>query len=352
MPCGRLSHILMLVPVFLPHIGGVERHVDGVARELSARGYAVSILTAKHEPSLPDYEVRAGVHIYRLSYRSPRSVWLWLLKHFSLLRKTDIVHCHDFVAFYYWYLPFRFLLPQIPVYVTFHGFEAYPPERSVILRRRVTARLSNGYICVGRYISNWYRTPCQNIVLGATGLEVAEGTRHDKQSLVFLGRLVLDTAPADILKACRTLKEHFGISLKVDFCGDGRLRSVLEDYSARHGLSVTFHGFVTDVAPFLSKAGFALVTGYLSMLEAMACGAVVLAYAPNPLRKDYWSIAGLGSRALTVASTPDELAGHLHRLAQDPEEAAASATAGREFAKSQTWHMLVDQYLKLYGVHV
>ena len=342
--------ILMIVPVFLPHVGGVERHVDGVARNLAERGHEVSILTVKHESGLPDHEVRSGVQIFRAPSRGRRSMWSWLLRHLSIVRNSDVVHCHDYDVFYRWYLPFRFLFPSIPVYVTFHGFEKYPPEPSAIRARHLVAGLSAGHLCVGEYISKWYGTPCPNVVIGATDAKAREGVRRRENAIVFLGRLEPDTSPGDILQGCRILKERYNRDVRIDVCGDGSLRTSLQEFSARHGLSATFHGFVPDARPFLTAAEFVVAAGYLSMLEAMASGATVLAYAPNPLRRDYWSIPGLGGRVPVVTGTPDEFAVSLRDLLQDSNRAAELAARGHEFATTQTWNALGDQYIRLYGV--
>lgn len=347
---GGARRILMLAPLFLPHIGGVERHVDGVARDLVRRGHTVTVLTFKHEPALPETETREGVRILRAPSRGRRSIWSWLLRHGALLRESDVVHCHDYITFYHWYLPFRFLLPSTPVFVTFHGFEAYPPPASAIRARRLVAGLANGYLCVGEYLAKWYGTPCPNVILGAVERK-DEAASHGKEAgLVLLGRLENDTAPAEVFQGLRILKERSRLEFRIDVCGDGSLRPSLEAYATRHGLEATFHGFVSDPTPFLSAARFTVASGYLSMLEAMACGSTVLAYAANPLRRDYWTISALRGQAPVVAESPEGFARCVGDLLEDPARAAGIAAIGREFAATQTWRALGDRYLQLYGV--
>jgi glycosyltransferase involved in cell wall biosynthesis len=351
-PAAEPRNIVMLVPLFYPHIGGVERHVDGLTQALRERGYSVSVVTMKHETNLPDREERAGIVIHRMPYASRFQVWLWILRNMKTIRKADLVHCHDFVTFYKWYLPFRLLFPWIPAYVTFHGFDKNPTDPSTIRKRKLTAALSRGYICVGDYISKWYHTPCTNVTLGATDLRPTPGAIRRDDRLVLLGRLEPDTAPEGILKAAHILRERFGTNLEIDVCGDGTLRPSLEEYVTKHSLSVYFHGFVTDVAAYLTQAKFAIALGYLSMLEAMACGAVTLSYAPNPLRKDYWSLAGLANAALTVTTSPEDLASCIHHLLANREETSRLAEKGSDFAQAQTWDALAKRYLELYGVRI
>lgn len=51
---------------FLPHLGGVERYVDKLSLELTQQGYECSIVTTRHDESLPIEEVIDGRKIYRL----------------------------------------------------------------------------------------------------------------------------------------------------------------------------------------------------------------------------------------------------------------------------------------------
>jgi len=349
---GGPRRVVMFVPLFLPHIGGVERHVDRIARGLNERGWSVSIVTVKHEPTLPDRENLDGVSLHRIPRPRRFLVWLWIIRHLSLMSRAEVIHCHDYLTFYKWFLPFRFLLFWIPVYVTFHGFEGYPVQPSVIRRRKLVAALSNGYFCVGRYLSKWYGTECTRVLIGATDCSPDPAIKREENRLVILGRLEQDTSPMGVLEAVQILKERHGTKLVVDVCGDGALRHSLENYANSHDLQVTFHGTVSEMVPFLSRARFVIASGYLSMLDAMACGATVLAYAPNPLRNDYWSIEDLDGGALTVSMTPDELADSLHRLSTEPRETENKTRKGMDFARSQSWEYLVNQYLDLFGVRL
>jgi glycosyltransferase involved in cell wall biosynthesis len=57
--------ILMLSEFYPPLIGGTERHVQTLARELVRRGHHVAIATLEHQGS-PVFENDEGVHVYRL----------------------------------------------------------------------------------------------------------------------------------------------------------------------------------------------------------------------------------------------------------------------------------------------
>lgn len=58
--------ILQVAPFFYPHAGGVESHVRALSRELAREGHAVTVLTSRHDPALPEEEVREGYRIRRV----------------------------------------------------------------------------------------------------------------------------------------------------------------------------------------------------------------------------------------------------------------------------------------------
>lgn len=58
--------ILMLSEFYPPMIGGTERHVQTLARELVRRGHHVAVATLEHKGS-PAFENDEGVYVYRLT---------------------------------------------------------------------------------------------------------------------------------------------------------------------------------------------------------------------------------------------------------------------------------------------
>lgn len=57
--------LLMISEFYPPRVGGVERHVQTLARELVRRGHHVAIATLRHKGS-PDFEDDQGVHVHRI----------------------------------------------------------------------------------------------------------------------------------------------------------------------------------------------------------------------------------------------------------------------------------------------
>jgi len=158
------TNVVFLARLYLPHVGGVEKHLQQISHLLKAKNN-ITIICFKHDRLLPDFEQIAGIKVYRLPRVDKWSVWWWFLQHLSLLKNADIVHIHDV---FYWYLPFRFLFPAKKVYMTFHGYEGSgPPKFSQIFWHRLAAYLTQGNICIGGFHQKWYGVKTSFISYGA-----------------------------------------------------------------------------------------------------------------------------------------------------------------------------------------
>lgn len=131
--------VLMLSDLYPPVVGGGERHVQSLSRELAKRGHEVSVCTIGHQ-SLPKYEEEDGVKVYRLEgifqripflfrdatrrWHPPTSDWLVTKKLEQILfeHKPDIIHAHGRIV--YSMFPLKNKL-DIPLVVTLHGYWAF-----------------------------------------------------------------------------------------------------------------------------------------------------------------------------------------------------------------------------------
>lgn len=66
----------MLAQFFAPVVGGEERVVENLGRELVRRGHEVSLATLEQERA-PAFEVRDGIRIHRIASLSSRAGWLF-----------------------------------------------------------------------------------------------------------------------------------------------------------------------------------------------------------------------------------------------------------------------------------
>jgi glycosyltransferase involved in cell wall biosynthesis len=184
--------ILFLTRRFYPDIGGVEKHVLEVSKQLVAQGYKVNVLT-ESKSSIKKTPFK-NIQIIRLPFfpegkMKKFAVWQWLWSNRKLILDADIIHCHDV---FYWYFPFRFLYPRKPVFTTFHGYESYPIKQKAILVRKISEKLSWGNICIGDFIKKWYKTTPTYISYGAVDspkLKAQSLQSPQKYSALFFGRL-------------------------------------------------------------------------------------------------------------------------------------------------------------------
>jgi glycosyltransferase involved in cell wall biosynthesis len=253
--------ILFLTRLYSPHIGGVEKHVQEVGLSLRKRGHRVTIISEE------------DIKYPHIKFLGLLTIWFWLLKNRSLIKQSDIVHCHDVFV---WYLPFRFLYPKKPVYTTFHGWEGkYPIPWWNILQKRLAAKLSKGNICVGKYLEKWYGIKADKIIYGGVSRSPKLKTTKIPKTILWLGRLERDTGILEFLDWLSKHKKYTAL-----FCGDGSLRKECEKYGK-------VYGFI-DPKPFLQKTEICVPGGYLAYLEAKAAGCRIKTFANNPLKKDYW----------------------------------------------------------------
>jgi len=329
--------ILMLSKFFYPHIGGVEKHVVEVSKQLIRKGHRIIVLTLKHDPKLPEIETSRGVKIIRLPYSESKwIIWKNLWQKRSLIKSVDIIHCHDI---FFWYLPFKFLFPKKPIYTTFHGWEGdFPIPKKNILIRKLSEKLSWGNICVGDYIRKYYGTKPNYITYGAITLE-PDGRRDRVLSeCIFIGRLEKDTGIEKYLKALKAIKQKH--DLKITFVGDGPYRS-----QARKIGPVT--GMVKTIQPYLKKPAYIFASSYLTILEAMAAKRPVFALYQNPLKK-YYLQQFPGARYMRISSSADELIKQFDNALKNPKKINQMIDKAYHFAQTQTWGKVTEKYLELW----
>jgi glycosyltransferase involved in cell wall biosynthesis len=333
--------VLMLAPSYVPRLGGVEKHVRSVCRELARLGAEVRIATPRWEEGWAEQEVIDDVAVRRLDLSARagrRELAPWV-------EWAEVVHTHDAYPFLKYYLPFRARRPRLPAFVTFHGYEGYPIPLEARLLRRLVLWLTRGNICAGAFIPKWYRFRCTHVTHG--GVDAPAARPPSGEGAVFAGRLARDTGFLGALEAVRLLKEEHGVSLPLEVCGEGELRAEAERVVESASLEATFHGQVSDVMPYLRRARFAFVTGLLTMLEAMASGAIVLSLYDNPLKEDYLRLFP-GARHAIISDSPAELARRAAELVASPDTLDAMAAEAYEFARTQTWGKVADLYVDLY----
>jgi glycosyltransferase involved in cell wall biosynthesis len=340
--------ILMFSPFYYPRIGGVERHVQRLSRELVDNGHSVVIITQKHDDTLPNCESLDNIEVYRMPSRGLLKRWLWLFEHRSLIKKSDLVHFHDFNAFY-WYFPFRFVYFLKSTFITFHGFEGIIPiPKRIKMLRKMAEFLTRGNICIGDFITKWYGTNASFVSYGAVD-DVRIEAKHHNGRAVFVGRLENDSGIETYLEALRIISENFNRKVGLDIFGDGSLRQELQTFVDRNELDVNLHGFVTNPEPYIANAKYAFVSGYLAILEAMIQRKFVFATYDNALKKDYLELIPNSKDMIVISGSAEELAERILHYDDRGEERQKLVDRSYVFATSCSWDKMAKRYLRLWN---
>jgi glycosyltransferase involved in cell wall biosynthesis len=138
--------ILIALTYYRPHVSGLTIYAERLARALAVRGHTVTILTSRHNASLPLEETQDGVHIIRAPVIARVSKGV-LMPTMGLLA-TRLIRSHDVVSLH---LPqfdasgiaLRGRLMHRPTVLTYHCDLLLPPSALNRLANRIVD-LSNG----------------------------------------------------------------------------------------------------------------------------------------------------------------------------------------------------------------
>lgn len=141
----------MLSDLYPPLVGGVERHVQSLSKQLTERGHEVIVCTIGQR-NLPAYEQESGVKVYRLEglfqkipflYRDPTRKghppmqdWLIRGKLAQIIReeRPDIIHAHGWMV--YSALPLKKGF-KIPLVYTAHGYRLFCPKMTLMKKNAI-----------------------------------------------------------------------------------------------------------------------------------------------------------------------------------------------------------------------
>ena len=345
--------ILFLTRLYYPHIGGVEKHVQKISKQLIKKGHKVTIIAEKDIAKEKEFEIKDAIKIYRIPIITNQKlkkflIWFWFLKQQKLIHEADIVHAHD-VAF--WYFPFHLLYFNKPFFITFHGYEGEkPPTQKAVLIRKISEKITRGNICIGDFIKKWYGTEPTLISYGA--IEKTQNSKiqitNYKYDCCFIGRLAKDTGIITYLEALKILKEQ-GNNLKLVICGDGPQRKKAEKFAQKNRLKTTFLGFVKNPKIYLSNSHFAFVSRYLAILEAAQVKKLIFATYDNEIKKDYLTMMPIAS-SIVINKTPQKLAKKIEHFLNHSKDAQELIDQSYSWTHNQTWEKITQSYLDLWRI--
>ncbi|XOB40928.1 MAG: glycosyltransferase family 4 protein [Candidatus Nealsonbacteria bacterium] len=176
-----------------------------------------------------------------------------------------------------------------------------------------------------------------------------------KINLLFVGRIEERKGLIYLLKAFKILNKRF-LNLRLIIVGDGPLESECKKYVKNNKLKeVIFEGRVKGsiapyyrtadvfISPALYRESFGLV-----LLEAMACGAPVVAFANQGYREVLKNKSS--GRFLTKPKDYKSLAKKIEILIKNPGLREKVSSKGIEEVKQYSWQTITNQILDFYKV--
>ena len=384
--------IVLLSWEFPPRIvGGIARHVFGLANALARNGHEVGVVTLDF-PGAPDYEDIEGFKVYRSKTEIGHPnflTWAFLFNHF--LEKTlaaanrefnyDIIHIHDWLV-----APagigFKHLLSK-PMICTMHSTEhgrssLHSPDTYMIdgmewwacyeaNRVIVTSNSMKGEVC------GHFHVPDGKVDVIPNGIcpekyEVKDdpwdtrrrfGVGDHEKMVLFVGRLVPQKGVEYLIRAVPRISGRFP-QAKFVIVGEGWMRSHLEWLADKSGQRrrINFTGFISDqdlVA--LTKSADVLVVPSvyepfgIVALEGMAAGVPVVASRVGGLAE---ILEHDKTGVFVYSRNPYSIAWGVERVLSDPGYKDwlvknAHETVRKRFSWEAIARQTVDVYKKVLG---
>jgi phosphatidylinositol alpha-mannosyltransferase len=294
--------VALVTEYYHPHLGGVTEHVQALKRDLARRGHRAIVVTARmrgQDPDEPDVRRVGHSQVVFSNGAFARVALGWglasRLEALFRAERIDVVHLHGPLA------PTLGLVAQtaadhlgIPVVGTFHSWfprsVGYSVFRSPLQRRltRMAARIAVSPTVVDA-LSRYFAADFDVIPNGVDVGYFHPDGRHpgplgpdDPPRLLFLGRLDPRNGLETLLQAMPAVLEAYPEAV-LTVVGDGPLRSRYERLAEPLGERVRFVGLIYDERPdFYGRTDLYLAPTRrasfgITLLEAMACGAPVVA---------------------------------------------------------------------------
>lgn len=273
--------IIMFCDSFYPQIGGVEKHVYNLAKELVMENNDVTVIAKTKQNDLK-FNIE-GINVEKITYYNKKQlmkVWKRLFSKFQQFKEADIIHFHDFYTLMFWFLPLSIFFRK-KIYITFHGYESFPIKKRYIIYRKICSKIAKKSIIIGEFINKWYKCNILNISYG--GCIIRDNKVINKtKDIVYVGRLDKDSF---ILKLLESIKNTPNISFNLDIYGKGEYLSKINKYDF-----VNYMGETNEIEEILPQYKVCLTNGYLSILEAIAAECIPICYYDNQLKYDYYSM--------------------------------------------------------------
>ncbi|MER6947334.1 glycosyltransferase [Nonomuraea sp. NPDC000554] len=350
-------------------LGGTEKQLCLLARELRLRGVEVHVLVLSRGGPYEQTLREVGIEVHHLGFgREPSGLstlnrnLMAFVRLVGLLRdlRPDVLHAFLHEGYMIGAVAARFAGFPLVVVAGRRGLRHFERRRGWLLAlERVVTRVTDHVVANAVAVAEDARTvegvPARKLSviyngLPASAFEGAEPERVDTSLPV-----VVCVANLRSVKGLRFLVDAAGMLSRrgrpctVVLVGEGVERGRLEAQASALGVDVRFVGARNETAGFLARADVVVLPSLSeglsnAVMEAMAAGRPVVAT----------SVGGtpelLEDRGVLVpASDPVALAEGIARLLDDPDLAASLGAAARAWAgKNLDMDVMVDEHVRLY----
>jgi len=350
--------IILLSSYFTPHVGGVERHVEGLARNLHERGFEVEVITSSS----------SGRGNFPFSVRRWWSIHLPYSPIIPFLRRRleriegDIFHSHTPPPF------FSHALRKSPHVITYHcdvelpsSYRGIPIPKGIskaILRKtermlcealeraEAVIATTRSYAESSRILKN----KDFRVIPNAVDPKEFEGEEIEKEPLIlFVGRLSYSKGVDVLIKALRELE----VRARCVIIGDGEDRRRFEALAKELGTEVEFTGYLPreEVIRNMKRASLLVLPSIsrleafgIVLLEAMACGTPVAA-------SDIPGVGEIAREAGFVFPAGDyrRLAEIINEVLSDEQKVRRIGERAKKVVKEKySWDVVVERIIELY----
>jgi len=362
-------------------VGGMEEHVELLARHLDRQRFDVFAVCPDWEPTEP-FSRSLGEAADHIALRTPDrryGLWRMLIETFQLARqlrqwRIQVVHMHStaFRGQYYAFLAAR-LAGVRRIYVTEHLAPDHELPRGERWWRDMFSHMVSGIVCVSQknYLARttYLYTPPERTIVVNNGVDLDDFPPIPDETLAQLRAHHQLPNDAQIVGTAVRFEPEKGLNYLFDampqiktacpkayflIVGDGSLRDELAAQAAHLGMTefIRFVGFQGDPRPYLGLMdAFVLPVPVGSMsiglLEAMAMQRAVVITFGGKGEAVIHGESGFCAEPRNV----DSIAEHVIQILQQPELKSTLGKAARkrieaEFSAQQVARALSELYIR------
>lgn len=370
--------VAMIIQSYLPRLGGAEKQLAAICRELRNRGVEPLVITRRYA-GMPAYELIEQTPVYRTPAPRPKALAAFCYILFGLLRigklHVDVLHVHELLspsdmavlAKKIWHKP---LVVKVLRGGKLGDLDKLHRRRFGSVRIRRLVKHVDMFISISEEISaelareGIEKQRCRFIPNGVDlqvykplPVKAREELRKElnlpKGKLcIYSGRLAPEKGLVNLMQAWREIvKSNPEAHLLI--LGSGEMENELR---AAAGENVIFAGYVPEAGPYYQVSDVFILpseTEGLSnaMLEAMACGLAVVATTVGAAQDVIeHNVSGM----LVKPGAVNEIVSAVDHLFKHPQVCTRLGKQGmqkvrREYSLENTVDRLVELYTELDG---